>query len=355
MINYHGLGPNKRLYQIVVAGSHDAGITSGKKNEKTQSLGIGDQARAGVRVFDLRIKAFATDSTVKGVKMVEMRAYHGSTNDAKKSRAVFGIAGDSHNIVRSEMKTGMGVASEDLRTMLSEAKAFVSSQEGSTEFLILKFDKCTNWSAIAQQCVRDLGDRLYTDGGNLNRKTLAELAGRVIVLFSAKGLKESTIGTQQGILCFKNLTEEGSGYSADFPGLQYFGKGGTTLNPFANKFKANIKKQTKLMTKAAEKGNEEIIGMMYWTTTGLTESIKKRNDGMWDDPGKARLRRLWEGGLGEFVDDRVTMRSPNPLAEAQNRLGFFPNIVMIDFADSSKCQAIYDLNQVAAHALVGIG
>ena len=119
MITYHDLGPQKKLYQIVVAGSHDAGITSGEKNEKTQSQGIGGQAQAGVRVFDLRIRAFATTDTVKGVKMVEMKAYHGQYKDAEKTRAVFGVQGDSHDIKRSAMKSGMGVAS-DFHEMLKE-------------------------------------------------------------------------------------------------------------------------------------------------------------------------------------------------------------------------------------------
>ena len=57
MITYYELGASKQLNEIVVAGSHDAGITSGGTNVKTQALDIGEQAQAGVRVFDLRIAA----------------------------------------------------------------------------------------------------------------------------------------------------------------------------------------------------------------------------------------------------------------------------------------------------------
>lgn len=160
----------------------------------------------------------------------------------------------------------------------------------------------------------------------------------------------------------QSLSAKGEHYSADFPGLQYFGKGGTSLNPFKNlkahrtldKLTINVRNQSKLMSKAAATGNEEVISMMYWTTTGAFASIRNRNDGMWDDLGKSKLRQLWESRLGDFVDEQVALTSPNPLAEAQHRLGFSPNIVMIDFADAPKCEAIHALNSLAAHALVGV-
>ena len=56
----------------------------------------------------------------------------------------------------------------------------------------------------------------------------------------------------------------------------------------------NIKKQGKLMEGAkflAELGRSS--AMMYWTTTGVFESIKKRNDKMWDTPNVAKLKQLW--------------------------------------------------------------
>ena len=55
MIAYYGLGAGKRPNGIVIAGSHDAGITSGGANVQTQNVDIAGQAVAGVRLFDLRI------------------------------------------------------------------------------------------------------------------------------------------------------------------------------------------------------------------------------------------------------------------------------------------------------------
>ncbi len=54
---YIELGPDKQLNEIVFAGSHDAGISGGGSNAKTQSLDILGQAQAGVRFFDVRVAA----------------------------------------------------------------------------------------------------------------------------------------------------------------------------------------------------------------------------------------------------------------------------------------------------------
>jgi hypothetical protein len=161
--------------------------------------------------------------------------------------------------------------------MLQQARNFVHSDVGKNEFLILKFDKCTNWAQIADACRATLGLALYREGGNLNKKTLKDLRGKVVVLFSSSGLRE-VHGATNGILGFKNLSAEGASYANVYEGLQYYGKGGTSpFNP-KGKLKQNVKKQTKLMLGAMAMGNPEIVGMMYWTTTGLIESIKKRDD-----------------------------------------------------------------------------
>ena len=157
-----------------------------------------------------------------------------------------------------------------------------------------------------------------------------------------------------GILTFKNLSGEGASYESVYDGLQYYGKGGTSpFNP-VNKLKQNIKKQSKLMQGAGAMGNPAVIGMMYWTTTGLIESIRKRDDGMWDAPNIAKMKSLWSQGLGDFVTARVSLPSSNPLASAQQGRSFFPNIVMIDFADDAKCKKIRDPNDLSAQHLSGM-
>lgn len=120
------------------------------------------------------------------------------------------------------------------------------------------------------------------------------------------------------------------------------------------KLKQNVKKQSKLMMGASAMMKPEVVGMMYWTTTGLVESIQKRDDGMWDAPNVSKMKKLWGQGMNDFVNARISLPSSNPLARAQQRRSFFPNIVMIDFADDRKCQEIRDLNDLAASHLASL-
>lgn len=356
MLTYYELGPTKQLNQIVVAGTHDAGITSGGSGVQTQSLNILEQAVAGVRFFDVRIAAAVTSQThASGRPVAELRAFHADDKVVMKlDRSNVMLRGGGSNPVDiKQSKLAGGAFGLALTDMLQQARNFVHSDGGRNEFLILKFDKCTNWALIAEACRTTLGLSLYTAGGNLNTKTLGDLRGKVIVLFSSSGLKE-VHGAINGILGFKNLSGEGSSYERYYNGLQYYGKGGTSpFNPIS-KTKQNIKKQTKLMEGAGAMGNPEVIGMMYWTTTGLVESIKKRDDGMWDAPNVSKMKQLWGQGLGDFVNGRVGLAGPNPLAQGQQRRKFFPNIVMIDFADNSKCRQIRDLNDLTAQHLAGV-
>ena len=350
MLTYYELGKMRKLNEIVVAGTHDAGITSGGSGVKTQTLNIMQQAMAGVRFFDIRIAAAVTSQTHdSGRPVAELRAFHADDKVVMKLDRKVVLAGALNqapvHVTQSKLAGGaFGLA---LKDMLIQARNFVNSDVGGKEFLILKFDKCTNWEHIADACRVTLGLSLYTGGGNLNTKTLKDLRGKVVVLFSERGYRD-LLGVTPGIYRFKNLSGKGESYNPGYEGLQYYGKGGTSpFNPY-DKQKQNITKQSKYMQGASAMGNPEVIGMMYWTTTGLIESIKKRDDGMWDAPNVARMKSLWGQGLGDFVNARVSLPSTNPLAQAQQRRSFFPNIVMIDFADDTKCQIIRGLNDLTA-------
>ena len=352
MINYYDLGPDKRLNEIVMAGSHDAGITGGGGNVQTQSLDISGQARAGVRIFDLRIAAATVNGSTGGVKNAELKAFHADPkvqSKADTTRYLAGLGG-AQAVTRTKLRAGafgLGLAG-----MLQDAAQFV--QNRATEFLILKFDKSTNWMLIAQLCVQELGGTIYTAGGNLNKKSLRELKGKVIVLFTDVGVAEvqPTYGPAQGILGFRNLYDGKNGYSDTYNGLQYFGKGGTSpFSPY-KKTNQNVKKQSKIMTKGGD-GNPNVMGMMYWTTTGLKENIQTRNDGMWTQPKVAQMRQMWDGGLDHAIQSRVGMYTKiNGFAGGQVLKAFMPNMIMIDFADPGKCTQIFELNTVPVTFLV---
>ncbi len=355
MINYYDLGEGKQINEIVFAGSHDAGITSGKDYVQTQSIDILEQARAGVRLFDLRIAAAKATGTTDGVKNAELRAFHADgilKKDQTKTRYVPGLG--ERDLKRTSLRGGgFGMT---LDKILGDARSFVESAEGSTEFLLLKFDKSTNWHLIAEACISTLDGRLYRDGGNLNKKTLHDLRGQVVVLFTPSGLDavKRDFPPSSGILGIQNIASEGAAYRDDYDGLQYYGKGGT--NPFnpRKKISQNEKKQAKLMTEGGH-GNPEVMGMMYWTTTGLSGSIRNRNDKMWEKPNKAKLKMLWANGLG----DAVRSGTPRNIDYSRSSSGpvikrFMPNFVMIDFADDAKCRTIYKLNLTSSDELVAL-
>jgi hypothetical protein len=345
---YYDLGPDKCLNEIVLAGSHDAGVTSGGGNTKTQGLDIYEQALSGVRLFDLRITGCLVKSG-NANDVLTLKAYHGKGPESNKS----GILMRTDNIENIKVKSmwagsfGMG-----LSTILSDAKKFVLNN--NSEFLILKFDKCKNWLSIADACVEILGDSIHKEGGNINTMTLRQLRGKVIVLFSGKGSQavHHRYGIPHGILTFKNMKKETGNYSDKFHGMQYFGSGGTKLwKPF-NKVKQNIKNQTKLMAKGGD-GNPQVMGMMYWTTTGINESIKDRNSGMWTPPNVAKLKQMWENGLEASIESRNnTFRKIDGFDSSVALKAFMPNIVMIDFADINKCYEIFGLNTMSPTFLV---
>src|SRR5215204_4241332 len=182
MITYYDLGPDKKLNEIVMAGSHDAGITQGASNVQTQDLDIGGQATAGVRVFDIRI----TGAIVKkgeGAKVVTLKTFHGSASPFKSK----GL--DLRTGEKTKMATELwyGEFGMTLSKILNDAKKFVTNN--SSEFLILKFDHCSNWMSIAEACVEILGDSIYKEGGNLNLKSLRDVRGKVIVTFTKDGIE----------------------------------------------------------------------------------------------------------------------------------------------------------------------
>jgi hypothetical protein len=354
VIRYFDLGGHKSLNDVVFAGSHDAGITFGSSNVQTQNLDILGQAKAGVRLFDLRIAAAAAMGKQDGVKNAQLRAFHADgmlKKDETKTRFMPEL-GRNETVTRTALRGGgFGMS---LQKILIDARTFVSSTEGGTECLMLKFDKCTNWSLIAEACVSVLGDTLYKGGGNLNKKTLQDLKGKVIPLFMPDGLQvvQKDFKPSAGILGITNLAGGGTGYNELFDGVQYFGKGGTSpFNP-RKKMSQNQKKQAKLMA-AGGHGNPNVMGMMYWTTTGLKESIYKRDKGMWTEPNKAKLKGLWRNGM----EDAVKAAAPKSTDFGSYAAGpviktFMPNFIMIDFADDDKCQTIYDLNVTPPHQFV---
>lgn len=370
-IIYNSIPGDKPLNEIVFAGSHDAAVTSGRSHIQTQHLNIRRQAEAGVRIFDLRITGAKIDMPAGQPKQVALKAYHGefATSSAQKTRDLSRgpFAADLQNVNVTRMKMGIsgvtGGFGMTLDRILDEAQQFVTNPAYTTEFLMLKFDKCDNWRFIANECIRVLGASLYTNGGNLNEKKLSEVAGTVIVLFTHEGIQELTNdgggGVPAGIYEIRNLLKDPGGYLPNHAGLQYYGKGGTTLNPFKNKIKANEEKQRGLMQDGAALQLPQVMGMMYWTATGISESVKKRNNRLWEPSKQNKLKKLWAEGLDQYLQERVPGGGAGQvqgagLAQAARQKVFMPNFVMVDFANDEKCTTIFSLNTISPQDLAAL-
>ncbi|MYN11020.1 hypothetical protein [Pseudoduganella aquatica] len=348
MINYYELGPDKKLNEVVMAGSHDAAVTMGGANTQTQDLDIHDQAVAGARLFDIRI----TGAVVKkggAEKVVTLKAYHGKGPESNTTGVDLRTGTAATAKVKSMWGGEYGLS---LTKILTDASRFVTNNP--SEFVILKFDHCHNWEMIAEACVQVLGDQIYKGAGNLNNKTLRQLQGKVIVLFASDGLElvRGTYSAAQGILGIKNLSKAGSTYKDVYDGMQYFGKGGTSVGKPFGKVEQNIKKQRKLMARGGD-GNPNVVGMMYWTTTGVFESIRDRNTGMWTAPNVAKLKDMWTNGLDEAITSRMSKFAKiDGFASGTVLKAFMPNFVMIDFVDEAKCKHILELNTIPPTFLV---
>ncbi|MCD9027864.1 hypothetical protein LDO26_06555 [Luteimonas sp. BDR2-5] len=351
---YQNLGWSRRLYETVFAGAHDASITSGSSCAQTQSLDIADQARAGVRLFDLRIIAQATPGGPRHV------GYHGSPGGKKVGTLAVPRNAQQQVVTHAKITGEFGLG---LSEMLDQARHFVTF---SGEFLIFKFDKCTNYALIADECVQRLGDAIYKPiGKEFGKLTLGDLSGKVVCVFNDSALPNmAALGAQDGILGFRSLRGEKNSVGAYDPlyaGLQYYGKGGTSpLNIWktkAGKIDENEEKQRKMLLAMAAQANDDspnVLGMMYWTSTGSISSIASRNRVMWGATGVRRMEQLWEEGLEASIRlqaerDRIRVMRHGGIPRLK---AYFPNIVMIDFADPDKCQTIYDLNTAADARLI---
>jgi hypothetical protein len=84
-------------------------------------------------------------------------------------------------------------------------------------------------------------------------------------------------------------------------------------------------------------GNPDVLGLMYWTTTGLTDSIYKRNEKMWSEPKVAKLPETLVRRPCRSIESRLASNvDPRTAASGGVLKAFMPNFVMIDFADAGK-------------------
>src|SRR5205807_2008764 len=102
--------------------------------------------------------------------------------------------------------------------------------------------------------------------------------------------------------------------------------GGTSVVKPFHKQSQNVSKQGKLLESANSMISPQVMAMMYWTTTGIVESIKKRDDKMWDSPNVEKMKTLWASGLSDMVEHRSPFTAPKGSAAiGPIRKRFMPN------------------------------
>ena len=351
-IVYYNLGAGRKVNQTVFAGSHDAAITSGGGSTKTQSLSICDQAECGVRIFDIRISGQRTAN--HGAKL---SAFHGSNTPVTKVKNVGGVY---QNIEVTKMVAGhWGL---DLDVILDDCVAFL--QQYPNEFLILKFDKSSNYEMILDACRAKLGARLYTEKGNIADKTLRQMQNKVVCGFMGDGYRELTTagnGVAQGVAQIVNLYSDPTQHNPNIDGLMYYGKGGTSVaqpKPFSapvqGKYLQNIEKQSRILDDAnAANLGPEVLRMMYWTQTGVIRSIKSRDKMAWTPGATDRMKQLWADGAYDHLKGGVLL-SKRMTNLATPFEVYLPNFILIDFANDMKGQTIYDLNTLSRSDIIAL-
>ena len=341
---------NKRLCDVVFPGTHDAGIygTELRGVVRTQHLSIGEQARAGVRYFDLRIIKVKTSAGL------QQKAYHAPGFNTKTDKKLGAY---------QTPKTGGDVGGDRLSQMLDQAREFVI--KNPEEFLILRFSKCGDTEDVANQCILKLGAERFAANVNLNVATIASLQGKVVTVFDRGDFDRfpAQLKSTPGILPVKALfNKSGTGHAQYQPhmwGLQYFGSYSNTGN-----VKKNIKKQQGILSQGPIT-SPELLGMMYWTLTSnykegphkLFYSIEKRDRGMWTSSQQA-LVDAWKAGVKDHIIARAGVlhnqwRAAGFPPQAIDRVSksFMPNIIMMDFADPDRCATIWNLNLATADTI----
>jgi hypothetical protein len=352
-IKYSALGPTKKVNEIVMAGSHDAAINSGGMRAQTQERSIHAQAYRGVRIFDIRIAGQRT-----GLSGAKLSAFHGKNTPSTVVKKVDGV--------KTELAvTRMvgGAWGMDLDEILTSAKRFV--EKYPEEFLILKFDKSSNYEMILERCQTILGTLLYRKTGNIADQTLAYMAGHVVCAFMPDGygeLQRAGKGIGDGVAQIINLYSGGNKPDA-IDGLIYYGKGGTSVvqprkyafsSPVDGKFKQNIDKQSTILAEANAKNySRDVMRMMYWTQTGMVRSIKGRDEKAWKGRSPDKLKQLWADGAYDYMKSNVP-RAFGLESRATNFKLYLPNFIMIDFANKDKGEIIYGLNLLPQSEIIAL-
>lgn len=374
------LAPSIRLNQIVMPGSHDAGMSLGSSYAQTQDLDISAQLQNGARWFDLRFF----------IKNGDARTYHGSFLKRVQNRG---------------WDTMITTAGESYDDIIQSVIEFLSWNPD--EFLFLRFSKCAPkfWETLKKdvhfQFIEDgvhEGKLLFNLNTNLIDATVNDLRGKCIFLIEDECFGDYDLTNNNGFHELKKTNCEKKGKNrqegqsdVDSP-LHYCGAYSGNRKPeniiaegiLDRVLTAEINAEKKDALKKLQKNNtqdkksvEHYIGdcggdvtrhlfVLYWTSTGgglmpnqynvhdntilLRETGPAINEYIKEIGAKIKQLSLNdENFFGFEVDQKLFAEEKydyvmKVLDPTNAKDYFLPNVVMYDFINEFQSREIWMLN-----------
>jgi hypothetical protein len=312
-----------RLFDIVIPGSHDAGVYgdsldtaySPKSWARCQGSNIYNQAKAGSRMFDCR---------------VFLRRKHGQLTPTMGH-----FFGPAEKVENRRGETGsLGAYGGTLVTCVMDALAFVKTY--TTEFLILRFSHtyCPAEVIAAITQIRNAGNNaayICTDGRALAKRRLADLRGKVIMVFADEF--RADFDPNVGVLPFSKFAAG----TATTSGLCTCGlyKGSSDIGV------VHANAEQSFVAHAAHAGaRPDHLHFVYWQQTLSGGNIKSKTTEAKDKTLIGREEKQWTGGahanLGDFAFEIWQKYNAGTWR--------LPNVISHDFVTEQTCNPIIALN-----------
>jgi hypothetical protein len=331
------LNDNKLLRQIVMPGSHDAGVYGTSQTIlRSTALGVkkqyvvcqhsdfGLQAMSGSRFFDCRVffRKIPRDERQAPDQKYENLLGH------------FGIERVKLGKLKLSQEPALGGYGGSLSAILSQAFDFVIGN--TSEFVILRFSHTYHPTECIQEIKRILDSKpvyknhAYKNNGNIAMKRVGELRGKVIMVFDEKFNQHITPG--EGILRFSKFSVG----KANIDGL-------STCGEFARD-----KELAKVYAGAMRGVREHLdnhpgdgaghLHFVYWqqTASAVGEKDVFKTTVAPKVPGQQ-----WSGGAQSNLGDLIAQFA----AQRDQAHGRMPvNVVSHDFVTSETCEKVIRLN-----------
>ncbi len=331
------LPDDKWLRQIVMPGSHDAGVygtaqvilrtTSLVKREYTvcQHSDFSKQATAGSRFFDCRVFFRKLPQAERAGKQLYGKAGQ-ATQKYENTLGHF-----AREKVKGAAQPKMGGFGGTLAVIVRDALEFVLAHP--TEFIILRFSHTYHPTECVHEIKDIIADQRYANAvfkeqGNLATRRIGDLRGKVIMVFDEQFNHHIT--PTEGILRFKKYSDGLTNIS----GLATCGTFSSSLK-MSKVHEGAIGAVNKHLAHPPDPGH---LHFVYWQQTGgiIGEKDVFKTTVAAREPGKQ-----WSGGahanLADFAAELKRIYDNNG-----HRMP--ANVVSHDFVTAQTCERIIRLN-----------